>query len=116
MKKLVLGLAILGLLALGTTAFAYGPGGWGGFMGMSGGYGMMGGMGPGMVGGYGNGYGNMGQGMSGTTLWKTFQRWSGYHGQNGNNPADYDREVVPGSTNTRYGNMYRGTGSRFGCN
>ncbi len=115
MKKLVISLAIVGLLALGTGAFAYGPGGWGGFMGMSGG--MMGGygMGPGMMGGYGKGYGNMGQGMSGANLWKTFQGWSGYHGQRGNNPGYYDREVVPGSTTTPYGNMYRGTG-RSGCN
>ncbi len=67
MRKLVIALAVVGILAIGAAAFAYGPGWWGGgsMMGRGSGmgYGMMGGgMGPGMMGG-GMGYGMMGGGM-----------------------------------------------------
>jgi len=61
MRKLVIALAVVGILAIGAAAFAYGPGWWGGgsMMGRGMGYGMMGGsMGPGMM-----GYGMMGYGM-----------------------------------------------------
>ncbi|GBE02377.1 MAG TPA: hypothetical protein ENH50_06440 [Nitrospirae bacterium] len=69
MRKLVIALAVVGILAIGAAAFAYGPGWWGGgsMMGSGSGmgYGMMGGgMGPGMMGG-GMGYGMMGGGMMG---------------------------------------------------
>ena len=64
MRKLVIALAVVGILAIGAAAFAYGPGWWGGgsMMGRGMGYGMMGGsMGPGMM-GYGMGPGMMGGG------------------------------------------------------
>jgi len=65
MKKLLVTLTVVGILALGAGAFAFGPGwfGVGNMMGNTG-YGgmMMGGgmMGPGMMGGYGMGPGMMG--------------------------------------------------------
>ncbi len=74
MKKLMVTLTVVAILALSAGAFAFGPGwfgGWGnrgmgpGMMGsgMMGGYGMGPGMmGPGMMGGYGMGPGMMGPG------------------------------------------------------
>ena len=62
MKRLTLTLTILALLTLGVTAFAFGPNMFGTGLMMNGyGYsGMMGGMGAGMMGGYGMGSGMMG--------------------------------------------------------
>lgn len=70
MKRLLVTLTVVGILALGAGAFAFGPGWFGGsnmmggtgYGGMMMGSGMMGGygMGPSMMGGYGMGPGMMG--------------------------------------------------------
>lgn len=64
MKKVLIGLTVVTLLALGAIAYAHGPGGWGGEYMMGPGYGgHMYGSGNHMMGyGMGSGYGMMGSG------------------------------------------------------
>ena len=69
MKRLLVTLTVVGILALGAGAFAFGPG-WFGGGNMMGGTGYGGMMGPGMMGGFG-----MGPGMMG---WNTGPDRSGY--------------------------------------
>lgn len=96
MKRLLVTLTVVAVLALTGGAFAFGPGGWGGGH-MGGGYGM----GPGMMGGYG-----MGPGMMGTY---------GMYGW-GNNHAPYGNQHRNGANHNNYRQRYhnRNHGNHYG--
>ena len=94
MKKLLVTLTVVGILALGAGAFAFGPGWFGGgnMMGGTGYSGIMGGgmMGPGMMGG-----GMMGPGMMGGGMMGGYGMGSGMRGWNtGPDRYGYDQKFL----------------------